>query len=211
MATQTPTHEQPVHGQSNGDRGRDTARERNQDNGRTLAIGAAAAAGVAVGLLANVARKAAVQAPTAASGSWDQALANEHKAALAIFEQLEQTTERQAGRRSFLLMQLKHAISKHAFQEENSVYAQMRDMGLKEGADELNHEHGYVKQYFFDLGEMSKSDPAWLPKLREFHGWIKGHMRDEEEDLFPRLRGMLSEAQNKHLTATMNREGLKLA
>ena len=192
MATQT---------RMNGSEGTNT--------GRTLAIGAAA--GLAAGLLANVVRKAAVQAPTVAAGAWDEALAAEHKAALAIFDLLEKTTDRQAGRRSFLLMQLKHAISKHAFQEENSVYAQMRDMGMKEGADHLNHEHGYVKQYFYDLSEMSKSDPAWLPKLSEFHQWIKGHMRDEEDELFPRLRGMMSEEQNKHLTAAMNREGLKLA
>ena len=185
------------------------AREQGSTTGRTIAIGVGA--GIAAGLLANLVRKAAVQAPTVAAGSWDEALAAEHKAALAIFEALEKTTDRQAGRRSFLLMQLKHAISKHAFQEENSVYAQMRDVGMEEGADHLNHEHGYVKQYFYDLGEMSKSDPAWLPKLSEFHQWIKGHMRDEEEELFPRLRGMLSEAQNRHLTAAMNREGLKLA
>ena len=199
MATQQPAS-------ARGGTGRDGS---GSGGGYTFAIGAAA--GVAIGLLANLARKAAVQAPTVASGTWDQALANEHKAALLIFDQLLETTDRQAGRRSFLLMQLKHAISKHAFQEENSVYAQMRDMGLKEGADELNHEHGYVKQYFYDLDEMSKSDPAWLPKLREFHGFIKEHMSEEEQDLFPKLRGMLSEAQNKQLTAKMNREGLKLA
>lgn len=179
------------------------------NRGRTLALGIGA--GVAAGVLANLVRKAAVQAPTVVAGSWDEALAAEHKAALAIFEALEKTTDKQAGRRSFLLTQLKFAISKHAFSEENSVYAQMRDMGLSEGADHLNHEHGYVKQYFYDLGEMSKNDPAWLPKLREFHSFIRSHMRDEEEDLFPRLRGMLSEAQNTHLTATMNREALKLA
>ena len=185
------------------------ANDQGSTTGRTLAIGAVA--GVAAGLLANFVRKAAVQAPTVAAGSWDQALAAEHKAALAIFDLLEKTTDRQAGRRSFLLMQLKHAISKHAFQEENSVYAQMRDLGMKEGADHLNHEHGYIKQYFFDLGEMSKSDPAWLPKLKEFRGMIEPHMREEEEELFPKLRGQLSEAQNKHLTAAMNKEGLKLA
>lgn len=177
--------------------------------GRTLALGVGA--GVAAGLLANLARKSAVQGLTVATGSWDEALAAEHKAALAIFDALEKTTDRQAGRRSFLLTQLKFAISKHAFSEENSVYAQMRDMGLTEGADHLNHEHGYVKQYFYDLGEMPKSDPAWLPKLREFHTFIRSHMRDEEDDLFPCLRGMMSEAQSKHLPATMNREVLKLA
>ncbi len=177
--------------------------------GSTVAIGAAT--GVAAGLLANLLRKAAVQAPTVASGNWDQALANEHAAALKIFDLLEKTSDDQSGRRSFLLMQLKHAISKHAFQEENVVYAMMRDQGLTEAADHLNHEHGYVKQYFFELTEMSRSDPAWLPKLKEFRTMIEEHMREEENDLFPKMRDKLSDAQNKHITAAMNKEGFKLA
>lgn len=177
--------------------------------GRSVAIGAAS--GVVAGLLVNLVRKAAVQAPTVMAGNWDQALAAEHAAALKIFDLLEKTTQKDTGRRSFLLMQLKHAIGKHAFQEENVVYAMMRDQGLTEAADHLNHEHGYVKQYFFDLTEMAKGDAAWLPKLKEFRGLIEKHMRDEEDDLFPKLRDQLSDAQNKHITAAMNKEGLKLA
>lgn len=180
-----------------------------QTHGKTIAIGAAA--GVAAGLLANLVRKAAVQAPTVIAGSWDQALAAEHRAALAIFDLLEKTTNRQKGRRSFLLMQLKHAVGKHAFQEENTVYAMMRDQGLAEAADHLNHEHGYVKQFFFDLTEMDKADPAWLPKVAEFRKLIETHMREEEDDLFPKVRALLSDEQNKHLTLAMNKEGLKLA
>ena len=83
--------------------------------------------------------------------------------------------------------------------------------GLAEAADHLNHEHGYVKQYFFDLSEMAKDDPAWLPKVKEFRGMIEKHMREEEADVFPRLRAQLSEEQNKHVTAAMNKEGFKLA
>ena len=177
--------------------------------GRSVVWGAAA--GLAVGLLANLARKAAIQAPTAMAGNWDQALAAEHAAALKIFDLLEKTDTDDTRRRSFLLMQLKHAIGKHAFQEENVVYAMMRDQGLTEAADQLNHEHGYVKQYFFDLTELAKDDRAWLPKLKEFRELIEKHMRDEEDDLFPKLRGQLSDAQNKHITAAMNKEGFKLA
>lgn len=177
--------------------------------GRTVAIGAAT--GVVAGLLANFLRKAAVQAPTVMAGRWDKALAAEHAAALKIFDLLEKTKDKDTARRAFLLMQLKHAISKHAFQEENVVYAMMRDQGLTEAADHLNHEHGYVKQYFFDLTEMAKDDPAWLPKLKEFRVLIESHMREEEQDLFPKLRDQLSETQNKHITAAMNKEGLKLA
>lgn len=176
---------------------------------RQVVIGAAL--GVGVGLLANLVRKAAVQAPTALAGRWDKALAAEHRAALAIFDLIEQTDEGDAAKRTLLLTQLKHAIGKHAFQEENSIYAMMRDLQMTEAADHLNHEHGYVKQYFFDLGEMPRDDPAWLPKLREFRSMIETHMREEEDDLFPRMRERLTGDQNRHLTRLMHREGLKLA
>lgn len=187
------------------------ATQQSSSSGITGTAIAAGAAGLAIGLLANVVRKGAIQAPTMIAGEWDKALAAEHKAALAVFDLIQKTSDDQTGRRSFLLMQLKHAISKHAFQEENSVYAMMRDQGMTEGADHLNHEHGYVKQYFYDLTEMAKDDPAWLPKVVEFRGMIEEHMREEENDLFPKMRAKLSEEQNKHLTVMMNREGLKLA
>ena len=184
--------------------------EKNESyTGTAVAIGAGV--GLATGLLANFVRKAVVQGPTVMAGNWDEALAAEHKAALAIFDLLQKTTDKQSGRRSFLLMQLKHALGKHAFQEENTVYAMLREEGLTEAADHLNHEHGYVKQFLFELTEMEKNDPRWLPKVAEFRTQIEQHMREEEDDLFPRMRGMLSEEQNKHLTRAMNKEGLKLA
>lgn len=176
---------------------------------RTIAIGAAT--GIAAGLAANLFRKAAVQAPTVFAGNWDEALAAEHAAALRIFDLIEATGDHATARRSFLLMQLKHAVGKHAFQEENVIYAMMRDHGLTEAADHLNHDHGYVKQFFFDLTEMAKNDPAWLPKVKAFRAMIEQHMREEEDTLFPDLRGKLSPEQNKHVTAAMNKEGFKLA
>lgn len=176
---------------------------------RPAAIGFVA--GVGVGLVANLLRKAAVQAPSVLAGGWDEALTAEHRAALALFDRLEATDERDVSRRTILLAELKHAIGKHALQEENAVYAMMRDCGLKEAADHLNHDHGYVKQYFFDLGEMPKDNPAWLTRLRAFRAMIEEHMREEETDLFPRLRGQLSPDQNAHLTRVMHVEGLKLA
>lgn len=178
-------------------------------HGATAAIGAAA--GFAAGLFVGLARKVAVQAPTYLAGEWDEALAAEHKATLKIFDALEATTEKDVSKRTVLLTQMKHALGKHALQEENAVYATMRDKGMTEGADELNHEHGYVKQFLFDLTELSRSDAEWLPKLREFRKLIEDHVREEEQDLFPKLKGVLSAEENQHLTTMMNREGLKLA
>ncbi|WP_085810828.1 hemerythrin domain-containing protein [Sphingomonas sp. TZW2008] len=176
---------------------------------QSVAMGAAA--GLAVGLAANFVRKAAVQSPTVLASNWDAALAAEHAAALKIFDLIERTDNKATGRRAALLAQLKHAVGKHAFQEENVIYAMMRDHGFTEAADHLNHEHGYVKQYFFELTEIAKDDRAWLPKVKKFRTMIETHMREEESDLFPKLRRKLSDEQNKHVTAAMNKEGFKLA
>ena len=175
------------------------------------AIIAAGAAGLAVGLAANVARKFAVQAPTLLSGEWDEALAAEHKLTLKVFDAIEATTEGNTTKRATLLMNLKHMLSKHAMEEENVIYPAMRDAGETDAADHLNQDHGYVKQYLYDLTALPKDSPAWIVKIRQFRSDIERHMREEETDLFPRLKGRLSAEKNKELTAQMNKEGLKLA
>lgn len=179
--------------------------------GATGAMIGAAAAGVAVGLMANLGRKTAVQAPTFLAGDWDEALAAEHAATLKLFDALQATTEKNTTKRSMLLMQLKHALAKHALQEENAVYPALRDAGQKDEADHLNHDHGYVKQYLYDLDNMPNESPAFLAKVAEFRAAIEEHVREEENDIFPKLKAKLSPEKNKALTAAMNKEGFKLA
>lgn len=178
--------------------------------GRGAMIGAAAA-GLAVGLAANVARKLVVQAPTAFAGDWDQALATEHALTLKVFDALEATTEKNTTKRVTLLMNLKHMLSKHALEEENVIYPALREVGETEAADHLNNDHGYVKQYLFELTEMPKDSPMWGATVRKFRADIEKHMHEEETALFPSLKAKLSAERNKHLTNAMNKEGLKLA
>jgi hemerythrin superfamily protein len=179
--------------------------------GSTGALIGAAAAGVAVGLVANLGRKTVVQAPTFLAGEWDEALAAEHAATLKLFDAMQSTTEKNTTKRSMLLMQLKHALAKHALQEENAVYPALRDGGQTEQADHLNHDHGYVKQYLYDLENMPKDSPAFLTKVAEFRTSIEKHMEEEEQTIFPALKAKLSPEKNKALTALMNKEGFKLA
>lgn len=185
--------------------------EHGRRGGSTGAMIGAAAAGVAVGLIANLGRKAAVQAPTYLAGDWDQALAAEHAATRKLFDALQGTTDANTTKRSMLLMQLKHALAKHALEEENAVYPALRDAGQTEQADHLNHDHGYVKQYLYDLENMPKESPAFLVKVDDFRRAIEEHMREEEDIIFPALKAKLSPEMNKALTFAMNREGFKLA
>jgi hemerythrin superfamily protein len=176
---------------------------------RNLAIGAAA--GLTVGLAANVVRKIFVQAPSFMAGEWDDALAAEHDAVLKLFDQIEKTEDKHAVRRGLLLTQIGHALAKHAIEEENVIYPALRAHNQVAEADRLNNDHGYVKQYLFELGNMAANHPQFLPKIRDFRTALETHMREEEEKIFPKLRKLLSEEESDKLTKAMNQEGLKIA
>lgn len=177
-----------------------------------MAIGAAAAAaGVLAGIAATVGRKVAVQAVSASAGDWFEVLKTEHQMALGLFDRLQATTDAQISKRWTMLMQLKHALGKHAFEEENVIYPALRDAGEREEADHLAHDHGYVKQYLYDLENMARNDPRWLSKVADFRRDLEKHIREEEDQIFPMLRNRLGEEKNMKLGALMNKEGFKLA
>ncbi|MBA2933397.1 hemerythrin domain-containing protein [Sphingomonas sp. CGMCC 1.13654] len=170
-----------------------------------------AAAGLAVGIAANLGRKAAVQAPSVMAGDWLEALKGEHKAALALLDKLAKSTPEQPAKRTLLLTQLKHALGKHAFTEENVIYPALREWGDKADADALNHEQGYQKQYLYELDNMDKAAPEFAQKVADFRADLNAHIREEEDKIFPKIHAGLDEAKNKALTAAANREGFKLA
>lgn len=183
-------------------------RETKNGNGTTTSkVVTAAVGGLVVGLMANAGRKAVMQLMDSANGEWDQILKAEHDATRAIFDKMQETGPDNTAKRSMLLLQLKHALTKHALEEENVVYPTLRENGLTAQADELNNDHGYVKQYLFELGNMEPSDPAWAAKVTEFRSRIEEHMREEENDLFPQLRDKLSDEANTTITAALNKEG----
>ncbi len=191
--------------------GRFTGSKRTSSTSNLGVIAGAAAGGMALGVLALLGRKAVVQAPTALAGNWDEALATEHEAVRKVFDQIEATDEHSTTKRNLLLAHLKHALMKHAVEEENVIYPALREAGQKEGADELTREHGYVKQYLYELENMPTASPDWIAKIRQFRADIEEHMEEEELRLFPMLRAQLSDEKNRALTLTMNKEGFKVA
>lgn len=202
MATTTATRD---------NKGRFTGSKKTSGNGNLGMVAGAVAGGAALGILAMFGRKAAVQAPTALAGNWDEALVVEHEATRKVFDAIEATDEKATVRRNMLLSHLKHALMKHAIEEENVIYPALREAGQAEAADHLNNEHGYVKQYLYELENTPTASPDWIAKVREFRTMIEEHMQEEEMKLFPMLRAQLSEEKNKLLTATMNKEGFKVA
>ena len=168
---------------------------------------AAAIGGAAIGLAANFGRKAIMQGMEASIGDWDEILAAEHDMALTIFDKMLATDETQSFKRKMLLMKLTHALDKHAHQEEMVVYPALREANEAGDADRLENEHGYVKTYLYELGQMAPDAPNWLEKVREFRAAIAEHAHFEEEEVFPRFKREMSEEQNAKITSLVNRDG----
>ena len=175
--------------------------------GESGPIIAAALGGAALGFAANYGRKFITQAVTGISGDWDEVLATEHDLTLAVFDKMLATDSSQTWKRSMLLMQLTHMLDKHAHEEEMVVYPALREAGQATEADQLNGEHGYIKTFLYDLGEMGPDAPNWLEKVREFRALISEHAKMEEEQVFPAFKRNLDEEQNARITALVNKDG----
>ena len=171
----------------------------------------AAAAGAAFAIAANLGRKLAMQGMSAVAGDWDDVLAAEHETTLALFDKILATDDTQTTRRAVMIKKLSHALDKHAHEEEHVVYPALRAANDAHDADLLEGEHGYVKTFLFELNEMDKGSPDFLPKVREFRDMISRHAKMEEEEVFPRLKQGLTEEQNSHITSLVNKEGFKMA
>jgi hemerythrin superfamily protein len=127
--------------------------------------------------------------------------------ALAIFDKMLATDATQTFKRKMLLMKLTHALDKHAHQEEMVIYPALREANEAGDADRFETEHGYVKTYLYELGQMAPDAPNWLEKVREFRAAVSEHAHMEEEEVFPRFKKELTEEQNAKLTSLVNRDG----
>jgi len=167
----------------------------------------AALAGAAIGIAANFGRKALMQGFEAQAGDWDEILAAEHDMALAVFDKMLATDETQTFKRKMLLMKLTHALDKHAHAEEMIVYPALREANEAGDADGLESEHGYIKTFLYELGQMEPDASGWLDKVRQFRDLVREHAHMEEEEVFPRFKQEMSAEQNDKITGLVNRDG----
>lgn len=171
----------------------------------------AAIAGVAIGFAANMGRKFVTQSISGVAGDWDEVLAAEHEATLAIFDKLLATDQSQTWKRGMLLMQLEHGLDKHAHEEEMIVYPALREANMITDAEHLNEEHLQIKTFIYELHQMGNDSPNWLEKVRQFRDLVQRHVHEEEEDIFPGFKKDLTEEQNAKITNLVNRDGFWMA
>lgn len=167
--------------------------------------------GAALGFAANLGRKLAVQGVSARKGNWAESLAAEHDMVLALFDKMLATEDSQTTKRKILLMQIGHALDKHAYAEEHVVYPALRQANDVADAEHLEAEHGEVKTFLYRLNNMAADSPEWSGTIGEFRDSLSAHIRMEEDEVFPRLRSEISDELDAKITHEVNKAGFMMA
>ena len=175
------------------------------------AIAGAAIGGAALAIAANLGRKMMSQAFVSGRGDWAESLAQEHDAVLELFDRMLETEDSQTTKRKMLLMKLGYALDKHAYAEEHVVYPALREANETTDAEELETEHGQVKEFLYRLNHFAADDPAWLDTVREFRAAVEAHAKMEEEEVFPRLRSEIDDELDARLTKEVKKAEFMMA
>lgn len=174
-------------------------------------VATGAALGFVAGLAVPHARKAMMQGPSIAAGDWVAALKAEHRRVEKTFEMALATTETDVAKREMLLTKIAYALTKHAVEEENVIYPALAEHGFAEQARHLIEDHGKVKTYIYELRSIPSDDVRWRSTLAGFFSELQSHIREEEDDIFPRFDNALPPDVSARLTRMMNWEGFKVA
>lgn len=180
-------------------------------NGNLGRMATGAALGFMAGLAVPHARKAVMQGPSLAAGSWVDALKTEHRLVEKTFQALLATSEDEPMKRQMMLTKIAYALTKHAIEEENVIYPALAENARTDQSHHLTEDHAEVKTFIYDLRRTSSTDPRWLIKARAFWTQLQEHMREEEDEIFPAFRDALPPEENAKLFRMLNWEGFKVA
>jgi hemerythrin superfamily protein len=167
----------------------------------------ALAAVIASRVLPPLVAQAAGSAQAAAGRDPFDALAEDHKIILSLLDRMESSPDNAAFDRTQLLLRLKRRLAAHALAEEDVVYPLLHGRAHEE--DDTKHlysEHAEMKMHLFTLEQMPKNDPRWRNTVTELKNLIAGHVKQEEEVDFPKLRAVLDQKETAMMSGGVQRE-----
>src|SRR5436853_2749628 len=131
-------------------------------------------------------------------------LKKDHEKVSGIFEKLDSTTERGVKTREELFTQLKQELDIHAQIEEQIFYPAIKEAReTHEITLEAYEEHAVVKQLLSELEKLSKDDETWGAKLTVLKENVEHHVEEEEGEMFPSAKKVLSSEQIEALGTRM--------
>lgn len=123
---------------------------------------------------------------------------------------LEKAVEAETSDRSALLEKIKKELIPHARGEEKTIYAVLRNLKTSDKLSDLVHEayaeHKAVDMLLTKLEKTDVSDDMWKAQMAVLKENIEHHIKEEENDFFPKARKYMSREMSADLLEVYLRE-----
>lgn len=165
--------------------------------------------------IAKIAQKADAMKQKLTAPDATKLLKDDHKKVKALFEEADELSDRATAKRRAIFEEIRTELTVHAKIEEEIFYPAMqksRDKEAKEQVLEAFEEHAIAKMLIKQLEESDADDETFKAKLKVLKDVILHHAKEEEKEMFPEAKKLMSTEELKALGVKMqNRKQQLLA
>lgn len=137
-------------------------------------------------------------------------LKDEHEKVKSL---LEKALSCDPDERQMLLEEIEENLIPHARAEEKTLYAAVLQKSESDNPEEAENkvleayeEHAAVDMLLTELTEADPEAEEWLAKVQVLKENIEHHVKEEEEELFPKVQELMSEEALSILHEAFNKE-----
>jgi hemerythrin superfamily protein len=109
----------------------------------------------------------------------------DHREVEELFDKIEKA---EGAKRQPFIDKLVTSLRAHMELEEAVVYPKMEPVTGKEDVQEANTEHKLARDILDQVEKLAPDEPGFGAALDALKGGITHHVKDEEEEVFPKLR-----------------------
>jgi hemerythrin superfamily protein len=123
-------------------------------------------------------------------------LTQDHREVEAMFGELEALMQTPSStdddRRKDLVDQITIELVRHSVAEEVAVYPKVKEKVSEEEAERAKREHAEAEETMKRLESLDSNDAAFEEQIRRLMSEIRQHVAEEEGEMFPRMREVLT-------------------
>lgn len=132
-------------------------------------------------------------------------LKEDHREVERLFKKFEGLGPKAHKSRESTVAKMIESLSVHAAIEEQAFYPRLRSemSDVTDDVLEALEEHHIVKWTLSELDEMSSTDERYTAKVTVLMESVRHHVKEEEQDMFPKVRKEMSRAELQELGEEM--------
>ena len=131
-------------------------------------------------------------------------LKQDHEKVKKLVRQVEESSDRATAQREELFGTIVEELTVHERIEEEIFYpALQKHEKAKELVLESYVEHGVVDDLLDQISTIETGDDKWMPTFKVFRENLEHHMKEEEDELFPKTKSIFSSEKLEDLGARM--------